>query len=96
MKNTKSILISAVLMTVPFVSQADSSYVDVYQFGTGSHGESKEVSKSDSNTNSIGFAYDIYANQKFTTERSEMAMLEQTNYSIVKDKPSVPGYIGTY
>lgn len=96
MKTTKSILISAVLMTVPFASQADNSYVDVYQFGKGSHGSVKEVSKSDSNTNSIGFVYDIYADKSFSTERSEMAMLEQTNSSIVKDKPSVPGYIGAY
>lgn len=94
MKTTKSILFSAVLMAVPFISHANDSYVDVYQFGTGSHGEIKQASSS--TTNSIGFAYDIYANKSFSTEQADMAMLQQSNTSVEVAKPSVPGYIGAY
>lgn len=94
MKTNKSILFGAVLIAVPFVSQADDSYVDVYQFGTGSYGEIKQTSSS--STNSIGFAYDIYANKSFSTEQADMAMLQESKTSVEVAKPSVPGYIGAY
>jgi len=93
MKAIYSIAVSTALMATSFLSSADSSYKDVYQFGTGSPGE---VTKSSNQRNSIGFAFDIYANNTFRGEKAELAVLESGETPRVKDVSSIPGYIGEY
>lgn len=93
MKAIHTILVSTALMAAPFVSNADNSYKDVYQFGTGTPGE---VVKSSHNRNSIGFAFDMYSGKAYSAERAEMAVLEQGQTSRIEAKSSVPGYIGKY
>jgi hypothetical protein len=93
MKAIHTILVSTALMATPFISSADNSYKDVYQFGAGTPGE---VVKSSNNRNSIGFAFDMYASKAYSGERAEMAVLEQGQTSRIEAKSSVPGYIGKY
>ena len=94
MKVIKQIAVASALIASPVLAMADSSYKDVYQFGTGSQGE--VVKSSQARPGSIGFAYDIYANNSFSSERTEMAVLEQGEKSMTGNVSSVPGYIGNY
>ena len=92
MKTIKTALISATMLAAPLVSSADNSFVDTYQFGTGSHGEpSRSV-----NSNPSVHIYDIYAKDVMTSEQVDMGMMQEVSENSIKDEPSIPGYIGTY
>lgn len=94
MKAIKQIVVASALVASPALVMADSSYKDVYQFGTGAPGE--VVKSSQARPGGVGFAFDIYANNTFSSEKTEMAVLEQGEKSVIGNVSSVPGYIGQY
>lgn len=95
MNATKSVLVSVALLVTPFSLQADNSFKDTYQFGTGSQGPltHEELTLSDTYRFELVSAYDCQTSQADSSERAEMAVLEVQQGSV---EPAIPGYIGIY
>jgi hypothetical protein len=92
MKASKTILVSVALLVAPLSLQADDSFKDTFQFGTGSQGQlTHELSLSDTYRDELTTAYD---SRSAGGERAEMAVLEAKQVS--PSGPSVRGFIGSY
>ncbi|HBE93742.1 MAG TPA: hypothetical protein DDW55_14980 [Gammaproteobacteria bacterium] len=94
MKASKTILASAALLVAPLSLQADDSFKDTYQFGTGSKGPmTHELSLSDTYRFELTSAYDSHTGQPTSNERADIAVFETKQGS---SEPAIRGYIGIY